>query len=480
MKKKRTKKHNSYKRVHIYTFFKFVSRFMYLLIIPLIQHLLLQPESLIGFIGAMGFNVLSVMLLIGLSFAEYRSSIYKDNEEEISLRRGFLLRRQAKIPHSVIETVTVRRTFVSMLMGARKLHMDTPAVGNSSTDINLYLSRRRTKELIENILKTGEQSKSYKSNNLRIMLMAATWSNSFAGLLVFIPFLNRVGKILGDEFSAKLYSTVDISTYIAAIGIPPAAATIAGLMLLCWAISFLSQFFGYFGFKTDFYKDYVEINRGFIEKSRHIIPKEKINVLQIKQSLIMIPMRLYGAFVYTISSGKTKGDKSMLIPAQTYSALKQMLKDIEIFDTDDSRKIKPDRLTLISYLLYPTYITLAMAALIHFMIGKEIQTDIVWLTSAVCFIIAALCYALMGAAHRKSFLSVNKTCVIIASHKGFSLTENIIPYDKVQCVIVQRSIFQRIGYTCNVKIYAYGERRKCFIVRQLNYKETIALLGAKI
>lgn len=474
---KTNKKRRKYKHVHIYTFFKYVSRFMYLLIIPLIQHLLLRPQSLIGFIGTMGFNILCVLLLLTVSFSEYRSAKYYSTSNEFSFRKGIIMHRRVKIPREAIETVFVQRTFITRFFGARKLHIDTPAVGNSSTDVNIYLNKKSTEALINTIYPRGTSHSTHKSSNFRILIMAATWSNSFTGYLVFIPFLNKVGDVLGEEFSQMLLSKVNVSIYLASIGIPPLAATIGGIMLLGWGVSFLVQFFGYFGFKTDIYDDYIEINRGLINTNRNIIPIDKINVLQIKQSIIMIPMKLYGAFAYTISSGKTKNDKSMLIPAQSYDSIVKALDKMLPFNKDESDKVRPAKLEIFSYLTVPLFVMLGLTAGLIVMLCFHIHHDIVILYTLLSLFIVITLVILMTVAHKRSFLATNESCVIASSYRGLSITKSIIPYDKIQCVVIRRSIFQRLGPDCTVKIYAYGEKSNCFIVRQLNYNKTLTLLN---
>lgn len=465
----RGKKKHKYKHVHIYTFFKYVSRFMFLLIIPLIQHILLQPQSLIGFIGAMGFNVLCVILLVTITFAEYRSTAYYNSDDEFSIRRGFIIHRRAKIPHSAIETVTIQRNFLPMLTGARMLHMDTPAVGTNDVDVNLYLTNKKIEAILSKIYNAEVPTTIYKSNNLRIMLMAATWSNSFTGYLIFVPFINKVGDILGREFSEMLYSRMDVSIYFAAIGIPPAAATLASLALIGWAVSFIFQFFGYFSFKTQISDNYIQISRGFINKTMHVTPKDKINVLQLRQNILMIPIKLYGVFAYTISSGKTKGDKSMIVPAQQYSSASAAVKEILGMNTAEDNLVRPGKAELVSYLLIPFYVMLGMIAAQVGLYLLKVQSEILQLLMVLTAIITVVWAVFMMVAHKRSFIAGNDDCLIVGSYSGFTITKSYISYEKIQSVVVRRSIFQRMSKDCTVKIYAYGERRHCFIVRQLNY-----------
>ena len=468
----RGKKHYKHNHVHIYTFFKYISRFMFLLIIPLIQHILLQPQSLIGFIGTMGFNALCVILLVSITFALINRStkiLHYSSDDEFSIRKGFIINRRAKIPYSAIDTVTIQRNFLPMLTGARILHMDTPATGTIKADVNLYLTNKKIKAILSKIYNSEAATTVYKSNNLRILLMAATWSNSFAGYLIFVPFINQVGDILGREFSEMLYSTMDVSIYFAAIGIPPAAATIASIALIGWAVSFTFQFFGHFSFKTWISDNYIQISRGFINKTIHITSKDRINVLQLRQNLLMIPLKLYGVFVYTISSGKTKGDKSMVAPAQQYNSAKATVKEILGINTSEDNLVRPGRAELASYLLIPFFVMLGMIAAQVGLYLLNVQSEILHLLMVLTAIITVIWAVFMMIAHKRSFIASNDDCLIVGSYSGFTITKSYIPYEKIQTVVVRRSIFQRMSKDCTVKVYAYGERRHCFIVQQLNY-----------
>ena len=349
------------------------------------------------------------------------------------------------------------------------LHMDTPAVRTNDADVSLYLTNKKIKAILKKIYNVEASTTTYKSNNLRILLMAATWSNSFTGYLIFVPFINKVGDILGREFSEMLYSSMDVSIYFAAIGIPPVAATLASLALIGWAVSFIFQFFGYFSFETQISDDYIQISRGFINKTIHITPKNKINVLQLRQNLLMIPMKLYGVFAYTISSGKAKGDKSMVAPAQRYDKANAAVKEVLGMNTTEDNLVRPGKAQLASYLLIPFYVMLGMIAAQVGLYLLNVQSEILQLILVLTAIITLIGAVFMIIAHKRSFIASNDDCLIVSSYIGLTITKSYIPYDKIQSVVVRRSIFQRMSNDCTVKVYAYGERRHCFIVRQLNY-----------
>lgn len=128
------------------------------------------------------------------------------------------------------------------------MHIDTPGAIRNKSDISLILSRRKTRHVIDRIFEEDDVTVLYKSSFLRILVMAATWSNSITGLLIFAPFISRAGTVLGEEFSAKLYEGINLGVYLAAIGLPPAAAYIAGILVFGYVVAYLYRYFGTAGF----------------------------------------------------------------------------------------------------------------------------------------------------------------------------------------------------------------------------------------
>lgn len=76
-----------------------------------------------------------------------------------------------------------------------------------------------------------------------MVLMSALWSNPMTGLLLLAPLIEKTGNILGKEFNSIVIKSVDFRTNLVSVGITPAAATIANILVLGWAVAMLFQFF---------------------------------------------------------------------------------------------------------------------------------------------------------------------------------------------------------------------------------------------
>ena len=101
-------------------------------------------------------------------------------------------------------------------------------------------------------------------------------------LLIAIPFVNKLGNIVGEETTKRLYSTMDTVLKLIKIGIPPLIAGISYLLLGAFFVTVTIHFFRYANFTTIITDNTVIIKSGLISENKKTIRKNKINTLIIK------------------------------------------------------------------------------------------------------------------------------------------------------------------------------------------------------
>ena len=469
--KKVRRKKKTYLRAHPYTILTYLSRFTYLLIIPLLQHLLFQPQTLAETIASFGVNILFVLLLIFAAAGEYRSIVYRYNAKGIYLRHGWFVKRTANVPAKCIQSVSIQKNIFPALFGAVKVHIDTPGAIRNKSDISLILSRRKTRHVIDRIFEEDDVTVLYKSSFLRILVMAATWSNSITGLLIFAPFISRAGTVLGEEFSAKLYEGINLGVYLAAIGLPPAAAYIAGILVFGYVVAYFVQVFRYGRFSVSRTGGRVIINRGLLSRNTFVTETEHINAVSARQSLLMLLFRLRSVYIHTIGSGKAKGDKSLLIAAQSSKTIDRVLMRLSGRTLNFQQGITPPKRKAISFLFLPMVCILCVipAAFLLNVLGLygEILMLILLFGVPVLFLWLGFRYF----AYKKTALAFNGKAVMACGYKRMNLTQNAVPFEKVQYLAVSQSLFQKFSDSCHVTVYIYSDHRHGFTVKNLDYKE---------
>ena len=101
-----------YRSVSIYTMWTYISRFLFLLIIPLIQQIILSVTGIKEIIYTMwpSMTILGIILII--SFIKYKSLKYAINKNNLFLNKGFLIKRKLAIPIRSINVIDKKCTII--------------------------------------------------------------------------------------------------------------------------------------------------------------------------------------------------------------------------------------------------------------------------------------------------------------------------------------------------------------------------------
>lgn len=117
-----------YSGVHPYTAAGILSRFAFLLIIPLFQGIFAQPQSLGQILRTWGLNLLVTALICLWAGASVRAQGYHAGEDRLFLKKGIILKRWLEIPYRNIHSITVERSLLPALFGAaRRIWIRRPA-----------------------------------------------------------------------------------------------------------------------------------------------------------------------------------------------------------------------------------------------------------------------------------------------------------------------------------------------------------------
>ena len=472
-----------YKRVHPISIWNYISKFLFLLIFPVVQTLLSQPKGWILF-----SNLIGLLLTLSIAFFQYLSCSYSIGEHEFIYKSGILLQKSRTIPTQSFLSAIVRLTPLLSLVGAAQLYLDTPAGNKKNADIVMVLSKKGLLNLWDTM--TAHRKQIYRASNKRILLMAASWSNPASGLLLAGAVLNRTGKVVGQELTERLYEAVNQSYLLVAFGIPPATALLGYLLASGWAVAFLYQFLRYANFSIGTVATadtqpsvirsenaFITITRGLFVKNNQLLSRGSICAVSIRQTLVMRVFKLYSVYLHTFGSGKEKGDRSLLFAAIHKQELRQNLAIIfhaNLFSTDNSQnKTRPTKSALISFLFAPVFSLIGVLVL---------TVALYWIypefAPLMYFFLPPLLWqsAIQFFAWRSSMLLVEKNRILASGYRRLTLYTACIPREQLQRVSVKQNIIQRFSGQCTLRLCTGAEKTGCFTVNHLNKQEVLKLL----
>jgi uncharacterized membrane protein YdbT with pleckstrin-like domain len=453
--------------------FNYSSSFFLLLVFPLLQNLLFNPTSLLAIVTNYGLSILCVILLFTGVVLEYRSILYVERINRVYTKKGFFYKQRADIPFDCIQSIYIQKNIFPRIFGAYKLYIHTPGSYTANGDYAIYLRKKNADALRNSIFSDMENSIKYRGGFFRIILMAGSWSNTLTGLLILAPLLYRLSSVAGSVLREYFFKKMDFTYYIIKIGVPPALAGLAALLIAGWVIAYIVQLFRYSFFSLELKEKTIRIRRGLINRSEFVTSTDKINAIQIKQSVLMLILNLKSAYIRTIGGGVQKGDKSLLIPADREENINGILSKITTLPKKENYQVKPSKAQFCSYLWFPLYSILGtIAAMIILRIlgyfGEIVRIPLTVLLFVFIFWLFFRIYT-----YKNSAITICDKSVRIDYFERLNITRTYIPYDKIQYVCLYQSIWQRIAKTANIKIYIYNNKSQYYKIKYLKYNKAM-------
>lgn len=472
------------KRPHFITMWVYLSRFFFLLIVPLVQAVLRAPFSAVAW-----GNLPGVLAVVFIAWLQYRSCGYgvKTVSENGSVRSllywksGLLFRKTQILPQDRVASVFLRMTPLLDLFGAAQLMLDSPAANAKRPSLTLLLKKGGLLRWWEQT--RGEMTHRYAASPVRVVLMAASWSNPASGLLLLGILFDRAGKLLGEEISRRLvglYESINQTQRLIAWGLPPAIAIFGWLLATGWFCALLVQFFRYAFFTAGVCPAGTAISRGMGVRIRQLLTPQAVRAVAVRQTLVMRLLRLSSVYLHTIGSGREKGDRSLLLAAANLKELKFHLSHFYpeeapyFFSRQGMRVIRPPKGALFSFLTVP---------LLHFAGVLALYGVVLrYLSPFAPLILVLLAFPLYhlllrATAFRSSFLAENEAFLAVCGYVGDQLFTAVIPKGNVQTVVVRQNFLQRRSGRCQVRVCIGTERGACFSLRHFCRNQVEQLLS---
>ena len=191
--------------------------------------------------------------------------------------------------------------------GAARLHLDTPAGGRKRGRLHPDPLPEKTpaggRDHLSRRGREGPLPRRFLAAAFDVRLLVQSGNRAVCGR----PFIDRLGKLLGEEISERLYSTVNIGLELAAWGIPPAAALLATVLAAGWGNRADCSALPLWGFcRLPLGGGHLH-RTGLISNRRMLVRTDRLSAVSVRQSLLMRFLRLYGAYLHTVGTGKDKG-----------------------------------------------------------------------------------------------------------------------------------------------------------------------------
>ena len=470
------------RHAHPVMILEYLWRFMYLLIIPLVRGVGLALSSgLSGWLRGVWIDLLVLAVIITLAVAKWWCLTFCGSPCGVTVCGGLFWRSKIYISQAKIDTLAVTCPYYLKPLRAVRLRADTKAGRFNKADIKITLFKADAEEIFagrEIFYKVNENKVAeYKPHGAYIVALAAILSNSFAGVLFFATFISQSGTLLGEEFEARVVGTFQSFTKLMAFGVPPAAATIAYLMLFGWVFTFLLNLFRLKNFCATRSSGLLSISGGLFTNRRYSIAVREINYADIRQGVLTKLLGLYSVFVQAVGYGKAKDDVSAIIPALKITELTRtvglLLPEFKL----TRRQAKPNFGALLRFITDALWAAVLLPVA-TFMLMRFLPTwrEFIQFVGFMGCLPAYLFLAVRIIDFTSSGIGRQGDIYTLRYSSGFKLHTVIMPRSRVATITLRQSVFQKMDNKCDVLIYSLSEKRRKHHVRNIDKTMAIKIL----
>ncbi|MEG1996390.1 MAG: PH domain-containing protein, partial [Oscillospiraceae bacterium] len=346
-----------FKRSHPINIFEHTSKYLALLIFPVLRALFLSGGSFREWFTGAWFDISVVSIILLFGWWGWYWYTYRVDSDGIYIKKGIFLRYKRFIPYTNISIVSVEYPFWLKSIKVARLTADTDGGWSKSSDFKITIKYTEVEPITSNFKKTiinpEAVKRVYLPKNFQIAILSFIASNSLAGVLFLSTFLSGTGSVLGKEFENGIVNKITSITQALSVGLPPIAGTLALVLLGGWLASFFVNLIRHLKLSAVRQSDGLHIKTGVISNYEHVVDIHRINLIEIRQTLSTKIFGIYSTFIHCNGYGKRKNELAVLMPAgrkkEVRKNLKLLLPEINL----GTRKCKPHIRYLSRFLIPP-------------------------------------------------------------------------------------------------------------------------------
>ncbi|MCI8407215.1 MAG: PH domain-containing protein [Oscillospiraceae bacterium] len=474
-----------YTHAHPVNILEQTSRFLALLLFPLLRALLsifLSGGDLYLWLRGAWFDICILLLILGMGFAGWFRCVYRLEENGLRVRKGLAVARYRYLPYRKLSVLSVERPWYLIPFRAIRVRADTDGGTAALADFEMTIWSRELEPLCRManapFVRESEIKRVYLPRNFYIAVLSFVASNTLTGVLFISTFISGAGKVLGDQVEDLMMQQLTELSRLLAFGIPPAAAALAIVILGGWLVSFLLNLVRHMLFSATRQGGSLHIRSGLLTRREYWLSVRRVNLIELQQTLMTKLFGLYAAFIHCSGYGKGKDELSVLMPAAAEEELERNLELLMPEIPLCGPEIRPRLKFLTRFLIPPLGWILAVTLLWigAFRMFKPINEMILYvglMAEVPC--VWYLLVKLVSFFH--TGIGLSKNAYTFRYTYGYRIKTVAVPRERIVRVAVTQSLFQVMSGCCNVVVHTVSEGRKRHVIPNLDLRQALELLN---
>ena len=346
------------KRQHPIKILGYTTRTFWLLLIPLARSLVAVKFDVATWLEGRWLDMIVLAFMFLYALFRWIFVTFEIHHTEIVANTGIFGLFKVKIPYDKVCTVSLSQGAFYRAVGAYNVYFDTNSGTQLRSDLTLTMNGFHIVKLKKYSKTDGLQKNnfSYSPRKRNLLVFSLLFSSTLSGVILFLTLIIQSSRIVGRELETRFFDTLNSYAKAFAINLPYYVVIMAMIIALGWLYSFTVNLFRHFNFKVARTDDKLIITSGAVTKRFHMLSLDRINFIDIQQSLLMKIFKICSVHIHCTGYGKSRREIAVLIPVTTLSVVEKTMGLLlpEIKSTDIS--LKPRVKNIMRYLWPPIWL----------------------------------------------------------------------------------------------------------------------------
>ena len=468
------------KHQHKIAILKYTTKNFWLLLIPLVRGLIAMNFDFYSWLRGAYWDIIVVLLIIGLAVLRWWNISYDVREEGILVRDGLFVRNDYLLPFKIASCVSARRSMWLRPFRAVTVAVDSDSHSASNkrgkADVELIIPLKDYRELYNEIPRESSSMKiTYHASRGNLVLFSFVFSSTLSGVILLGTLFIQGGRIVGNELEEMFLTAVsDVTQAVQTIikGVTPFAVALTLVIAVGWGFSFVSNLLRHINFRIKRYGENIFVENGFFSKWKYYINYSRINYADLRQNLLMKICKVMSVHASCTGYGKEKNGIPVFVPIPTRNRVMDSMRLILPKFTVNNISIKTKKSYIIAFVWFPV----VFAALLPLIASLAESMFPRW-DSIIRFVLVIaeipLVYLLIVKLCAKftTGIGIGDGMVTLKYCQFYQFHTVIVPKNKIVYVRLSQTIFQRFGKVCDVFVYTRGERASRHRIRGISLTE---------
>ena len=465
-------------RQHPLKLFIYISKNLWLLLIPLGKYLIATRFDFQSWIKTNWLDILVFGAIFAIAFLRWFFVYFETDENSLTAHHGPFGLMKTRVFFNEITTCSCCQDYIERLFNAATLYIKTNATSVSASDVKLVISKKAADEVYGQVTRQceGKVKRTVKTKKRYLTAFSVLFSSTLAGVIVFISVMFQIYQLVGKELEQTLVERVNgeigkVNSVIFRLTntVPRIIVIIIYIVAICWAISFVSNLIRHWNFEATRCGSQLLINSGMIIRRKHALNRSKFVYIDYEKNLLMRLFKVSSVNVCCAGYGAKNREFAALIPITTQ---KEVRKSLEILIPDlphSSIDIKTggikDVFRFIALPFFMSFIPHGANFVIKLFISKwHYEINVITAIALIPFVWKII--VSIVAAYNTSIGFDDIYCTLRYC-KMFHFHKVLIPKENISKVEITQTVFQKASRMCNIRVYSKSRNMKKHLLRNL-------------